>query len=642
MSDTTTMPESLAITADVAIDLQAGAGKAKKRPTFSIVAYTGGPMNVDGFYQPVVLELTGIKAAPRIPVLLNHELQHIVGQGSADVSTRGVTVAGTITGDDGPALTVVSHAKNGFQWQASIGARIDSREFLEAGRTAVVNGRTVTGPLLIARKSTLKEVSIVGLGADDSTSATIAAHARETDMSKPNDTTPPTVPAAGETITAQASELVRAKLVNQYIGEQPEKRSEFEQLEVQAQAQGWDAGRFELELVRAARPIGPANIRTGDAGGGGGLNRESLQASIMLRVGQDDLAVKAFGERHVESARRMHIGSLVDLCRAAIRMQPSSRGEAALHDHTDAMIRAAFSTTTLPNILANTMGRTLEAAYLESTSDLRGFVTIKSAANFKPQEAIRPSALQALQPIGAGGEIQHSDIKEEDKYPWSVGTFARMCGISRTEIINDDLSFFDTIPALLASAAARALLDLFWSTIIGGETAGHYSVQNGNFLDAGSALGITSLALAVQTMREQKDARGDNINIVPRVLAVSALNETNARTLLNSTEIVAVTSETTPSGNPVKGIVDKLVVDARLSNTDKFELTAANEWYLFGGPQSSAVLLGFLQGRQTPIVESEDAEFDKLGMQVRCYHDFGVALGDPKASLKATGAAGGG
>ena len=46
----------------------------------------------------------------------------------------------------------------------------------------------------------------------------------------------------------------------------------------------------------------------------------------------------------------------------------------------------------------------------------------------------------------------------------------------------------------------------------------------------------------------------------------------------------------------------------------------------------------FLNGRQTPVVETADADFHQLGIEMRCYFDYGVAAGEYKAALYSTGA----
>ena len=60
---------------------------------------------------------------------------------------------------------MIATSENGFPWQASLGASADKVVFIPEGKTARANGRDHQGPVYIARKSTLGEVSFVALGA---------------------------------------------------------------------------------------------------------------------------------------------------------------------------------------------------------------------------------------------------------------------------------------------------------------------------------------------------------------------------------------------------------------------------------------------------------------------------------------------
>ena len=48
--------------------------------------------------------------------------------------------------------------------------------------------------------------------------------------------------------------------------------------------------------------------------------------------------------------------------------------------------------------------------------------------------------------------------------------------------------------------------------------------------------------------------------------------------------------------------------------------------------------VAFLNGVQTPTVETAEANFSRLGIEMRCYYDYGVAAGDVKAAVYSTGA----
>lgn len=175
---------SLEATAEVEFQAAAEAnGQEPKRPTFSIKAYNGGTLRVAGYFRPMVVDLKGLRAG-RVTILRDHDPSQIVGQGTAKIDASSVTVAGQVTGDytdkGDPSHGVVTHSRNGFVWAASVGVLPDSIEWVEAGRTAQANGKTFTGPCGIVRSGRLGEVSFVGIGADETASANIAATAANT------------------------------------------------------------------------------------------------------------------------------------------------------------------------------------------------------------------------------------------------------------------------------------------------------------------------------------------------------------------------------------------------------------------------------------------------------------------------------
>lgn len=171
----------LAFSAD--IDIQAAAdGPQQGMPRFSMVAYTGGAMRLGGWRYPVVVDLSGMQIpAQKRPIRMNHDSGLGVGHTEAiKVEGGKLLAAGVVSRSTPAAADVVSSGKNGFPWQASIGASSEQTEFVKEGETAAVNGQTFAGPINVVRKSTLGEISFVDLGADGNTSASIAAKAANT------------------------------------------------------------------------------------------------------------------------------------------------------------------------------------------------------------------------------------------------------------------------------------------------------------------------------------------------------------------------------------------------------------------------------------------------------------------------------
>lgn len=157
---------------------EGGEGGKPKLPTFEGLAYTGDVMEPGGWFGPIIVDLDGVKVPNQHrPALRQHDHEQIVGHTFKVTveNPKGITVAGVFSGEKQHTDKVTVPAGNGFEWQMSIGATPLRTEFLEAGKEAEVNGRTVVGPIDISRETELGEVSFVPLGADGNTSATVTA-----------------------------------------------------------------------------------------------------------------------------------------------------------------------------------------------------------------------------------------------------------------------------------------------------------------------------------------------------------------------------------------------------------------------------------------------------------------------------------
>jgi hypothetical protein len=601
-----------------AIDIKAESATGCK---VRILAYGGGVMSPQG-HGELVIDLKGLELPDQVPLLAEHNdsLDGIIGKGKPKIEAGKLYVDGQLI-DGEKANKIRALSQSGIPLQASVGVEPTRKRLVKDGETVLVNGQTIKAsrPLTLVEAGKLREISIVSLGADSTTSAIVAKKGTQMSEVITADNNHDLIRAERERIAQinrmttgdwGSQDAVIARLRDQAINEEIS-------LSVLANSL--------LECIRAQRPKGPAI----HASHHDNMNEKTLEASLMIRAGQESLAVKAYGEQTVEAARKAGIHSLVDLCKASLLANykdvPSSRDE---------MIRASVSNSNLPNILSNTLGRSLIESYTSATQGWRPFARVLSAANFQPQTAIRPSTFEPLEQVAPGGNLTHASLNEDGVYSWRVDTFGRMLTIDRRDIVNDNLQAFSEVGPMMGMAAGRSLNDLVWKTILGAGT--HYSVGNKNLISGGtSALSITSLGNLIAKMRQQVDRNGMNIDLQLSALVVPVELEATARAILASAEIKGSTNE--PSGNPMFGIVPNLVVEPRLSNS-VFTGNSATAWYLFAQPIHAPILVGFLQGRESPTIETADADFATLGMQMRIYHDYGCALGDAKASAKSAGA----
>jgi len=82
-----------------------------------------------------------------------------------------------------------------------------------------------------------------------------------------------------------------------------------------------------------------------------------------------------------------------------------------------------------------------------------------------------------------------------------------------------------------------------------------------------------------------------------------------------------------PVANPHQGKF-RAEVSRYLANT-QYTGASAKAWYLLADPKDLPVIeVAFLNGQESPTIETAEADFNRLGVQMRGYHDFGVALQD--------------
>ncbi|HQL08118.1 MAG TPA: hypothetical protein PLE35_00855, partial [Lentisphaeria bacterium] len=299
------------------------------------VAYSGGTFGQTWSGEPVVVDLTGMKIAAQVPLMYNHYYEPQYRLGQLEVSNDGqqLTFSGEIDADKPLGAGIIAEGRK-WEWQASIGADIVGKtEEIEAGDTAEVNGRTIIGPAIIARKSTLREVSVVAIGADQDTHIRIAAGYTkpqgEPTMADENKKTVATEPeskitaaaptsspnpAAPQAPTVNVQAAVQAELDKYKAAEKMRRDAivaafggEHPDLLAKAVAEGWtvDAAKDELiKAIRAAKPGVPGIFVPSDNHAQAG---DTIHAAALLTSGvKAEEVVSQLGAPAVEAAQKRY------------------------------------------------------------------------------------------------------------------------------------------------------------------------------------------------------------------------------------------------------------------------------------------------------------------------------------------------
>ena len=326
----------------------------------------------------------------------------------------------------------------------------------------------------------------------------------------------------------------------------------------------------------------------------------------------------------------------------------------------DPRIRASdgASTVSLQNVLANVLNKFLLQGYLFAEMSWREICGIRPVKDFKPTKSINVFGDVIYQKLNADGQIQHAGLSDE-AFANQVDTFARRLGLSRQTIINDDLNALTTAPMQLGLGSSYAINKLVWTCWLNGMGNGPdgsafwadrtvaanalgSGALNANYI-SGSTTNLTSASLqtAKQTYDKQVQPNGQPLGLEAEILLIPPELDQVATELLVSDYLIG-TGQTSnarqPASNTWKGRFKK-VMSRYLSNSSYTGYSTTAWWILTDPGKMCAIEVAFLNGQETPTVQTAQADFDTLGIAIRGFHDFGVAAQNTRAGVKSKGAA---
>ena len=632
-SAVTETPTSLQLTGEAKFDLEAAAeGATPSLPRFRMTAYTGNPMRVAGWRHPVILDLAGLSIPSQArPIRFGHDPLSGVGHSdSIRIEAGQLIAAGIVSRDTAAAREVVTSSKNGFPWQASVGASVEEFEFIKEQQTVTVNGKEHTGPLNVVRKSTLGEISFVDLGADGATSASVAA---QQNLEPPADTgTQNIAPEIAQLRAQAAAEFDRIVAIRRICDGQ------FPELEARAIRDGWTEQRTELEKLRIMRPAAPAMHVVQNQ-----VNGTVLEAACLLTAGHANLEAR-FEPRTLELASRRFSGGIglqELILEAAWANGYTGRNfrdsREVLRSAFGHSIEAGLSTIDLGGILSNVANKYLLEGFYSVERVWRNICAVRNVSDFKTVTSYRLIGKDQYEQVAPGGELKNGTLGNE-QYSNKADTYGLMLSIDRRDLINDDLGAITTVPRKLGRGSGLKINDVFWTAFL--NNAAFFAVGNKNYVSgADTALGIDGLTKTEVTFMDQVDGDGKPIGIMPAILLVPTAISAMATQLQKSLEIRDTTANTKfPIANPHQGKF-RAEVSRYLANA-VYTGNSAKAWYLLADPNDLPVIeVAFLNGQESPTIETAEADFNMLGVKMRGYHDFGVALQDPRGGVKAKGEA---
>lgn len=662
--------------------IEAAEGETKLKK-FSITAYTGGPMRV-GFGYPIVVDLAGMAIANEsLPILKDHDATKIVGHtDSHDKSVKRLKLTGIVSGVGEASQEVVALGGNGFPWQASIGASIEQMEFVDKGESVNVNGRAITGPVYVARKSTLRETSFVAMGADAGTSGRIAAQLQQEkkqmdpelkahiegmgfDPATLSETQIAGLKAAfdkskqkpvektqtiDEIIAANAAEHERISAFNDIMANATVGRPRHEVDELMktyhaAIEAKWDVMKFQLAMKQDSR----FNVAIHQGTKNQAPTEDVLTAAV-CKIGRLPDVDKKFSPQLLEAADKhisnhgMSLNQLYLACaeangyrgRGSRITQEVQRYAFAKSDPRMMIEASGFSTINISTILSNVANKFLMDGWNSVDMVPMRIAAITPVNDFKEITTVSLTGDLQFEKVGPAGEIKHGTLGEKT-YGNKADSYGKILAITFQDYRNDDLGALTRVPRRLGRGGALKLIDIFWTEFLNPSVANFWHTSNANVNTAVADMTIGGLAATEVIFMNQTDPDGKPLGLEPKILLVPPALKNAAIALMDpQSKVITGASATMSDSNTFRG---RFTVESSpyLANTSYTGYDAA-AWYMLADPQDMPVIeIVALDGRVEPMIETADADFNVLGTQLRGHNHVGVRAQEPRGGVRADG-----
>lgn len=312
--------------------------------------------------------------------------------------------------------------------------------------------------------------------------------------------------------------------------------------------------------------------------------------------------------------------------------------------HRTLRASSGFSTVSISGILSNVMNKRLLEMFETVNPVAQRISASRSVSDFKETKQFRLTGNGDFLMIEPTGEIQQMGLRETE-HATRPYTYGRMINVSREMLINDDLGALTGVTRVLGRKGATKLQKVFFTMWLGTGGSTLFTAGHNNTLT--TALGEAGLTAGEKLFMDQTDADGDPVDVMPAILLVPNDLKVTAEKLMASTTTITVapgasggdqaTYVTHPNANPHVGKWN-IEVSPWLNNSSLTGYSTTAWWLLADPGVLPAAEIVYLNGRQTPHIESEDADFSVLGFQWRAYFDFGCQVLDYQGAVKSTGA----
>ncbi len=688
-------PRQVHVTGEITIEAREGGDLT---PSFEIHAYNGGTLRVNGFEYPVVVELAtaSFEGTEQTYINRHHDQKRELGHTTErKIDQTGIYVAGVFSHENTDTVEIITASRRGKRFKASIEASFPPAQFVPRGKTVTVNNQKFIGPVYVARDATITGVAILTRAADMGSNVKIAAKEGSEML---NEQLKDFIEAQGfdcesldekqlgvfsemmslkagsvetETVKAGAMDFSEIRRKSQQIAaEEAERQSDIRRIcashgEPEIELADGETHSLAAHAIRnnlsAKETLLEAKLYQADKQAGGGYapaihsapeeDTRVIEAAMLLsnsNVTPDELTKNRwYSEQEIDQAvsakyqgyRYSRLAHTV-MKAAGVYHPPGQLDDNFIEASVKAQRKleatgSGFTTLSLPGIMRNVASKSMLAAFGRGTSIVPFLFGRTSASDFKAMYSYRLEGSGMLDQLPKDGEIKHGKLVESE-YTKKLETYAKMLAFTRQDIINDDLGALTNVTSMLGVMAWKAREFMAIQTLT---SSSMFSAENGNLL-TGNSLSIEGLTTSSAAFDAQVDADGLPISIDGNRILAPASQKVILNQLQNQTEIrdggEGISFTNNPHAGTFVGLASPWLDNAIATNNDA---DRSKTWYRFADPATTpAFEIMYLNGRDTPTIQSAETDFNTLGFQWRCYWDMATGECDPRFAQKNVGA----
>lgn len=277
-------------------------------------------------------------------------------------------------------------------------------------------------------------------------------------------------------------------------------------------------------------------------------------------------------------------------------------------------------------ILANVLNKTLRAMYDLQAKTYLPWTRKSTATSFKQMLRTQLSDIK-LTAVQEGGEYTVASMGDSGE-TYKVAKWGKIVNIDWEAIVNDDLSAFSRVPTFLSGAVAQMQSDVVYNILLqshkmydGNELFD--ATNHGNLTSTGTAIGVNSLGVGRQMMRDQKSPGGNVLNIAPKFLLTGSQNEALALQYTSQNYVATKQGDI----NVWTGLLTP-IIDARITG---------KQWFMVADPGLiDTVEWATLEGQE--IYSESRYGFDVDALQFKVRSVFGAKAIDWRSLYKNAGA----